>query len=208
MERPRILIVYGTANGQTAKIAKHIGDRLADRGCLIDERFAKHLALDWPLLHYDGVIVGASLYMNRHQRYILEFVRAYRPYLDEMATAFFSVSLSAASESEEGRRQANAALERFVERTGWRPGMMMTFAGSLPYSQYGPVERRVMQAIVAMAGGDTDTSRDYEYTDWEQVRAFAEAYFESLGIDVPPRPVPSDEPAPTPGRPRFRRGHR
>jgi menaquinone-dependent protoporphyrinogen oxidase len=30
-----------------------------------------------------------------------------------------------------------------------------------------------MRRIVAKAGGDTDTSRDYEYTDWNQVRGFA-----------------------------------
>jgi menaquinone-dependent protoporphyrinogen IX oxidase len=29
-----------------------------------------------------------------------------------------------------------------------------------------------MGRIVARAGGDTDTSRDYEYTDWAALRAF------------------------------------
>jgi menaquinone-dependent protoporphyrinogen oxidase len=30
-----------------------------------------------------------------------------------------------------------------------------------------------MVRIVRKAGGDTDTSRDYEYTDWEELRGFA-----------------------------------
>lgn len=208
MDRPRILIVYGTEYGQTAKIAKQIGDRLSERGCLIDERYGKHLTLDWPLIHYDGVMVGASIYMNRHQRYMVEFARAYAPYLAEMPTAFFSVSLSAAAPSDDGRSQAHAALERFVERTGWRPSMMMPFAGALAYSKYGPLETRIMQGIAALVGGDTDTSRDYEYTDWEEVRAFAEAYFEHLGADVGPQPVSEDEPTSFPGRPRFHRHRR
>ncbi|MFB6375514.1 MAG: flavodoxin domain-containing protein [Bradymonadaceae bacterium] len=193
MERPRVLIVYGTGYGQTAKIAKQIGDRLADRGCLIDERYGKHLTLDRPLVHYDGVLVGASIYVNQHQSYIVEFARAHAPYLAEMPTGFFSVSLTAAAPTDEGRRQAHAALERFVGRTGWRPGMMMAFAGALTYSRYGLLETRIMQAIAAMTVGDTDISRDYEYTDWEEVRAFAEAYFETLGVEVQARPLSEDE---------------
>lgn len=206
MESPRILIVYGTRYGQAAKIAKHFGDRLTERGCMLDERYANHLTLDWPLSHYDGVVVGASVYMNRHQREVVEFARAYRPYLQGMPTAFYSVSMAAASKSEEGRRQAHAAVERFVDRTGWRPGMTMPLAGALMYRRYGTIERRVMQVVAALAGADTDPSRNYEYTDWEQVRAFAEAYFESLGVDAHPTPVSEERSQESRDRRRFRSG--
>jgi len=30
-----------------------------------------------------------------------------------------------------------------------------------------------MKRIVRKAGGDIDTSRDYEYTDWDDLRRFA-----------------------------------
>ncbi len=33
-----------------------------------------------------------------------------------------------------------------------------------------------MRRIVASAGGDTDVSRDYCYTDWADVRGFAEEF--------------------------------
>ena len=33
-----------------------------------------------------------------------------------------------------------------------------------------------MRRIVAKAGGDTDTTRDYEYTDWDDLWAFARAF--------------------------------
>ena len=46
-------------------------------------------------------------------------------------------------------------------------------AGALPYTRYSPLTRWMMRRIVAKAKGDTDTSRDYEYTDWEAVRRFA-----------------------------------
>ncbi|MDZ7685538.1 MAG: hypothetical protein U5O39_11475 [Gammaproteobacteria bacterium] len=35
-----------------------------------------------------------------------------------------------------------------------------------------------MKRIAKQAGGDTDTSRDYEYTGWEQVERFAERLLE------------------------------
>jgi menaquinone-dependent protoporphyrinogen oxidase len=33
-----------------------------------------------------------------------------------------------------------------------------------------------MRRIVAKTGGATDTSRDYEYTDWNDVRAFGREF--------------------------------
>lgn len=33
-----------------------------------------------------------------------------------------------------------------------------------------------MRAIASVAGGDTDTARDYEYTDWDAVARFADAF--------------------------------
>jgi menaquinone-dependent protoporphyrinogen oxidase len=33
-----------------------------------------------------------------------------------------------------------------------------------------------MKRIVAKAGGETDTARDYEDTDWQDLRTFAEQF--------------------------------
>jgi menaquinone-dependent protoporphyrinogen oxidase len=44
-----------------------------------------------------------------------------------------------------------------------------------------------MRLIVGHAGGDTDTSRDYEYTDWEAVTRFAEAFGQAVGVPVVPK---------------------
>jgi menaquinone-dependent protoporphyrinogen oxidase len=34
----------------------------------------------------------------------------------------------------------------------------------------------VMKRIAAKAGGDTDATRDYEYTDWQDLRGFTEQF--------------------------------
>ena len=49
-------------------------------------------------------------------------------------------------------------------------------AGALPYTRYNWFIRLVMKRIAAKAGGDTDTTRDYEYTDWEDLRSFTEQF--------------------------------
>jgi menaquinone-dependent protoporphyrinogen oxidase len=41
-----------------------------------------------------------------------------------------------------------------------------------------------MRLIVARAGGPTDTARDYEYTDWEELIQFVDGFLEA----ATPRP--------------------
>jgi len=53
-------------------------------------------------------------------------------------------------------------------------------AGALPYTKYWWGKRWVMRRIVAKAHGDIDTTRDYEYTDWADLRTFAEEFARSL----------------------------
>jgi len=60
-----------------------------------------------------------------------------------------------------------------VRKTGWHPARVELVAGALPYSKYNFLIRYVMRRIAAKEGGDTDTSHDYEYTDWEAVDRFA-----------------------------------
>jgi hypothetical protein len=93
--------------------------------------------------------------------------------------AFFSVSLSAAGR-ETQREKARAVLEGFLEEVGWHPEVRAVVPGTLAYGQYGPMKRFVMRLIARRAGGATDTSRDHEYTDWEGVTRFTEAFLERL----------------------------
>ena len=44
------------------------------------------------------------------------------------------------------------------------------------YTRYNWFIRRVMKRIAAKAGGDTDTTRDHEYTDWQDLRRFTEQF--------------------------------
>ena len=67
-------------------------------------------------------------------------------------------------------------MQRFLARCGWRPAITKMIAGALPYTRYNWLKRQMMKRIVAKAGGDTDTTRDYEYTDWIDLRNFAQDF--------------------------------
>ena len=52
------------------------------------------------------------------------------------------------------------------------PNVIMGHAGAVKYRKYNWLKRLLMKTVVYFAGGDTDTSHDHEYTDWEQIDSF------------------------------------
>jgi menaquinone-dependent protoporphyrinogen oxidase len=76
---------------------------------------------------------------------------------------------------------ARQYVEEFRRRTGWTPAQTACFAGALRYRQYNPFIRLLMRLIVGKAGGETDTTRDHEYTDWDAVERFAQGFAAQLG---------------------------
>lgn len=168
-----ILIVYGTTDGHTRKIAQVLAEDLRANLCCVDI-----LDAAGPLWHlspegYDGVIVAASVHIGDYQKSVGRWVRAYAPMLNEMPTAFLSVSLAVLERRAQARTEIISIMKRFLERSGWRPTMTRMVAGALLYTRYGWLKRQMMKRIVAKAGGDTDTTRDFEYTDWNDLRDFA-----------------------------------
>lgn len=194
MTAPRILIVYATRYGQTGKIARFVADRLTERGDDVTLLNASELPRGVSLPHnqtprsFDGVIVGGSIAFGRHERSITRFVSAHRDALNGMLTAFLSVSGSAASPDEPGRAQAHRAVDKLLRVTGWTPQRVELVGGAIAYTRYNPLVRFMMKRISASEGRPTDTSRDYEFTDWAQLGRFADAFTAMLTERAIPRP--------------------
>ncbi len=187
----RVLITYGTTDGQTEKIGAYLAEELRGHGLGVDLiRAGAAPARAW---RYDGVIVAASLHAGRYQRNVVRWVRRNAAALGERPAAFLGVCLGMLEQTERARRDLDQSVRRFAARTRWTPGEVKFVAGALKYTRYGWLKRRAMQRIVAKAGGDTDTSRDYEYTDWAELRAFARGFAGALqkpvtaGADRPGR---------------------
>jgi len=129
---------------------------------------------DLDVSRFEAAIVGSPIHAPRgFARSIVRFVREHRDWLDRIPSAFFSVGLAVLSKTSDGRAQTLAIVDDLMKETGWRPHRVELIAGALPYSKYNFLVRFVLRRISAAEGGDTDTSRDYEYTDWAAVDRFA-----------------------------------
>jgi menaquinone-dependent protoporphyrinogen oxidase len=167
-----IVIVYASVDGQAARVAERIRAVLAREGHAVATIRAVAPGLAQALAESDAVIVGGAIRYGRHVQDLEAVVRTHVAAIAARPNAFFSVSLSGGGP---GARPATAArfVEELAERSGWHPQRVAIFGGALHYTRYNPFIRFMMRFIVGMAGGDTDTSRDYEYTDWEAVERFA-----------------------------------
>jgi menaquinone-dependent protoporphyrinogen oxidase len=173
---PKILIVYATTHGHTAKIAARIRAALERDGATVELRPLGNAHDDPVPRDYDAVIAGGSIHGGRHQRELIEWVTRHRVALDMLPAAFFTVSLTAADDTEESRAATRGYLDDFVESTGWTPRHDATFAGALQYREYDFPTRLVMRLLMHRGQHPTDISRDYDYTDWDAVDRWAHSF--------------------------------
>lgn len=182
MPSRRVLIVYASHFGQTARVAEALGDRLRAAGASVLLARVNDIPPLIPPATYDAVVVGASVNYGKHQRSIRRFARENRDELQRVPSAFYSVSGAACSPDEAPRSVAERYITDFVQETGWKPAMTESVAGAMAYTKYSPLMRWMMKRISQREGRPADTSRDYEYTDWEQVRRFADRFADALTV--------------------------
>ena len=172
----RVLIVFGTTEGQTAKIAGFVADRLRAKGhdaLLID---AGVEAVSPPPTEFDAVLVAASLHAGRYQPAVIGFVRQHRAAIGARTNAFLSVSLAAAGHDAEDRTGLERCVTAFVGESGWRPDRIDHVAGAFRYTEYDFFKRWAMKYIAYRKGAPTDTTRDHELTDWADLSGFVESF--------------------------------
>jgi menaquinone-dependent protoporphyrinogen oxidase len=172
----RLLLLYATREGQTAKIAVRIAERLTDAGHTVevvnaaDKPATENIAIET----YDRIIFGASMHAGGLEREITRFISSRKAAIETIPRSLFVVLLSAATKDPEVREKTLADAREKIDAS-----IEVTFdevellAGALLYSKYSWPMKWIMRRIARQAGGDTDMSRDYEYTDWEQVDAYA-----------------------------------
>jgi menaquinone-dependent protoporphyrinogen oxidase len=175
----RVLIVYASQHGQTRRVAQRIATTLLQRGHAAELIDAEHTPPTLDLRDVEAVLVGSPVIGSQYRPSVVRFARKHREQLQRLPTAFFSVGLAVASRTSDGRAQTFKVVEKLIEKSGWRPGQVELIAGALPYSRYGWLTRFVMRRIAAHEGGDTDVSRDYEYTDWPAVDRFTSAFVDA-----------------------------
>lgn len=169
----KIYIAYGSTDGQTAKICEFVKNELVQSGydvCLNDAKHASDLE------DFDLFVIGASVHLGNYQKSVRNLIRKYNHVLNERPSAFLSVSLTAAGSNEKDLAELDKITKDFLSKTSWNPLYTLQVAGALRYSQYNFLTKFIMKRIARKSGGGTDTSRDYEYTDWDQLKKFSHSF--------------------------------
>ena len=169
----KALILYSSRDGQTHAISSYIASELKEKcSCdVIDLVHAGHVDLK----SYDQVMIGASIRYGHFNAVLDEFVKKHADTLNQMPSAFFGVNLTA-RKPEKRSPQTNAYVRKFLLNSPWEPAICGVFAGALRYPRYRWFDKVMIQLIMRMTGGETDTSKEVEYTDWQQVAKFAEDF--------------------------------
>jgi menaquinone-dependent protoporphyrinogen oxidase len=168
-------VFYATTEGQTRRIAERFAAQLRElaldsRAIAIESADAE--AVDWTRVR--GACLAASLHRQHHQPEAAAFAARHHHQLSNVPSMFVSVSLSAASKNENEKRAAVKLAEAFPLEAGWTPWKVAAVGGRLAYTQYNWIVRWMMRRIALKEGASGDTSRDHEYTNWDEITRLAD----------------------------------
>ncbi|GET85993.1 protoporphyrinogen oxidase-like protein [Leishmania tarentolae] len=182
--RPKYLMLYSTRDGHTKTIMDTIVKQLTEEtGVLCDVVDIKN-GDSYKLGDYDKVLIGASIRYGHFSATFIDYVRQHHRELCAMPSAFFSVNLTA-RKPDKNTAATNVYTRKFLNQSPWSPQLVGVFAGALWYPRYNFFDRVFIQFIMRMTGGETDSTKEVVYTDWDAVRRFA-SDFAALSLTVPP----------------------
>ena len=169
----KLLVVYATTDGTTARIAERIEEAARAAGADADVLEAAALPKGFAPSRYDAILVGASMHAQGYQRAAKRFVLRHADVLRTRPSGFFSVCLSILSTNLGERAESRRIAEEFPAKLGWTPDVVEVFAGALMFSRYGFFRRLAMKVIAKKEMGSVDATRDTVFTNWEDVDRFA-----------------------------------
>lgn len=165
----KLMIVYATTEGHTRSIAEFLEKEAENKGVTVG-LFDATVKPPSPA-EFDAVIIAGSIHGGKYQASIQHFVQEHHKTLNQMNSVFVSVSLTAAADEPESWKELKQQTEDFLLGTGWNPKHVEYTAGALLYTKYDYLKKFIMRMISKKAGGDTDTSKDHVYTDWDQLKS-------------------------------------
>ncbi|WP_024805034.1 flavodoxin domain-containing protein [Nocardia sp. BMG51109] len=173
--KPRIAVIFATAQGSTREIAQYIGDDLANRGAQVEVADVEHAP---ELSRFDAVVLGSAVHNMDYLPAAGEFVRHHHDALADRDVWMFSVGVSAALRGPIGRRIAQRVPERIAalrDSIGARD--FHAFAGH--YERTG-VSLRARLRHRLLGGG-----RFGDLRDWAAIAAWTRTIAEALRLPQP-----------------------
>src|SRR5579872_2393036 len=143
-DRPRVAVFYATFHQHTRIIAERIAADLEACGFKADIRDVRAVTSFDPQA-YTAAVLAAPVHLARHHADMVAFVKEHRAALEQLPTAFVSVTLSEVGVERKfvtpQQRERSAAdvqmmLDRFFADTEWHPTRVKPVAGGIAYTRY------------------------------------------------------------------------
>lgn len=168
----KTVIFYFTTDGQTKKIADKLSEQINHEVELISIKdqavnFAEKMA------NANQIVVGASVRYGHFNPQVYQFIAQYAEQLNSKPSAFYGVNLTARKANRK-TAETNTYVRKFLAKIQWKPTLVEVIAGALFYPRYSWFDRIMIQFIMRLTKGETDATKEYEYTDWQQVSQFAQ----------------------------------
>lgn len=170
----KALFLYSSREGQTLKIINYIRDELPELDCEVVDL---HQAETIDLSAYDRILIGAPIRYGHLNKKLYQFIEQHKAELQTAKAAFFCVNLTARKEDQgKDTPQGSVYIKTFLNKSPWQPILIGVFAGALYYPRYRFFDKIMIRFIMSLTGGETDTSKEVEYTNWKKVSIFSQSF--------------------------------
>ena len=168
------LVLYSTVDGHTREISERIAAKLNASGIETTlEALTAESGKD--ISGFAAVVLGASIRYGKNRPEVAEFINRNHDYLASTPSAFFSVNAVARKPAKQ-TPETNPYVRKFLGTISWQPELIGIFAGKIDYPSYRFVDKHMIRFIMWMTKGPTDLNGTFEFTDWDDVDAFAERF--------------------------------
>ena len=180
----RVLIAYGTTEGQTRKIVETVATQITALGHEVELFDTSGLPEGLHPETFDKIIVAGSVHEGLHQESVELFALGNLSKLQAKPTMFISVSLAAAFES--SLPDAQGYVDSFIDEVGWQPVKTLLVAGAVRHGEYDYYQEQILEHVV-LEDRDIDGPKcDHEFTDWQAlakaIQAFIDASVEPIKV--------------------------
>ena len=166
----KILILYSSIDGHTKKICSFISNKLKQNHIIEMNEINNDENVKFDI--YDFIIIGASIRYGTYRKSFLKFINENHIELQNSKSAFFSVNI-VARKKEKNSIETNPYIKKFYRLSKWKPNIVEVFAGKLDYPKYNFFNKNIIKFIMWITNGPTQTDIIVEFTNWNDVKKFA-----------------------------------
>lgn len=166
----KILVAYASRYGSTGGVADAIGTELCSKNVAADVVLIENTG---NINSYQGMIIGAPVYMGKWMSEAVDFVKKNRDILSKVPVAYFFVCMTLAQPTKKDRIEVLSYMEPILKAVPEiKPVGIGTFAGALDYNNLSWINKKILKSKGTPEG---------DFRDWNDIRAWArEPVYERL----------------------------